>query len=85
MLVTNNAKDFLGLAEQEGFHPGLVFLPLGSQEEMRSLMRIGIEEIERLASGASTSTATLMINNVLDVDEEGLCNLFEHPKQIPPG
>lgn len=49
VLVTNNANDFLGLAEEEGFHPGLVFLPLDSQEEMRSWMRIAIEEIERPA------------------------------------
>lgn len=79
MLVTNNAKDFLELAEQEGFHPGLVFLPLGSQSEMRLWMRIAIEKIESLASEASTSAAALMINNVLDVDEEGVCKLFEHP------
>ncbi len=82
VLVTNNANDFLELAEQEGFHPGLVFLPLGSYEEIRSWMRIAIEGIERLAAGASTSPATLMINNVLDVDEEGVCKLFEHPKPI---
>jgi predicted nuclease of predicted toxin-antitoxin system len=82
VLVTNNATDFLELAEHEGFHPGLVFLPLGSQEEMRAWMRIAIEEIELLAAGASVDAATLMINNVVEVDEEGACKLFEHPKPV---
>jgi predicted nuclease of predicted toxin-antitoxin system len=41
ILVTNNAADFLRLAEEEGIHPGLVFLPLGSREERESPERPG--------------------------------------------
>jgi predicted nuclease of predicted toxin-antitoxin system len=79
VLVTNNAKDFLRLAEQEGFHPGLVFLPLGSQQEMCEWMTIAIDEVEQLAAKAKSSPATLMVNSVIEVDEMGGCAHFEHP------
>lgn len=57
VLVTNNARDFLLLAEEEGLHPGLVFLPLGSQSEMRKWMKVAVKEIERLAVAAHVSPA----------------------------
>ncbi len=79
VLVTNNAKDFLQLAEQERIHPGLVFLPLGSQGEMREWMKIAIAEIERLAAKLGSSPAALMVNSVVEVDETGNCARFEHP------
>lgn len=79
VLVTNNAKDFLQLAEQERVHPGLVFLPLGSRQEMREWMRTAIAEIERLALAAGSSPATLMVNSVVEVGETGDCTRFEHP------
>lgn len=79
VLVTNNAKDFLQLAAQEGIHPGLVFLPLGSQREMREWMKVAIAEIERLASKLGSSPAALMVNSVVEVDETGRCARFEHP------
>lgn len=81
VLVTNNAADFLKIAEAEGVHPGLVFLPLGSRAEMRLWMKIAIEAIEEIAATGSTSPAALMINSVLEVDEEGGCELFEHPRR----
>ena len=43
-------------------------------------MKIAIETIEERAAAASISPAALMINSVLEVDEEGGCELFEHPK-----
>jgi hypothetical protein len=76
---TNNAKDFLRLAGQKGFHPGLVFLSLGSQQEMCEWMTIAIAEVERLAAKAKASPATLMVNSVIEVDERGGCAYFEHP------
>jgi predicted nuclease of predicted toxin-antitoxin system len=81
VLVTNNATDFLKLAEEEGMHPGLVFLPLGSRAEMRSWMATAIGAIEELVAAASIDAGALMINNVLDVDEGGRCELFEHPRR----
>ncbi len=77
ILVTNNAIDFLTLAERDGLHPGLVFIPLGSGEETRASMRTAIAEIGRLA--AETEPAALMINSVLEVAEDGGCERFEHP------
>jgi predicted nuclease of predicted toxin-antitoxin system len=79
VLVTNNAKDFLALARQQGVHPGLVFLPLGTRAEMRSRLKKAIAEIEQLAGAAASSPAALMINSVLEVDDEGACELFQFP------
>lgn len=79
VLVTNNATDFLELAKRDGVHPGMVFLPLGSQAEMCSWMRTAIEEIERLAIADKASPAALMVNSVLEVDEEGDCDRFGYP------
>jgi predicted nuclease of predicted toxin-antitoxin system len=81
VLVTNNATDFLKLAEEEGMHPGLVFLPLGSRADMRSWMKVAIEAIEKQVAAASVDAASLMINCVLDVDEEGECKFFDYPKR----
>lgn len=83
VLVTNNATDFLKLAEEDGMHPGLIFLPLGSRAEMRSWMKVAIDAIEERAAETSIDAASLMINNVLEVDEEGRCDLFEHPQRTP--
>jgi predicted nuclease of predicted toxin-antitoxin system len=79
ILVTNNAFDFLDLAEQAGIHPGLAFLPLGSQAETCAWMRIAITEIERLAASSGCAPAELMVNGVVEVDEAGNCVRFEHP------
>lgn len=79
VLVTNNADDFLELADRDGLHPGLVFLPLGSGVEMRSSMQLAIAEIERLAAESGSEPAALMVNSVLEVAEDGTCERFEHP------
>jgi predicted nuclease of predicted toxin-antitoxin system len=79
ILVTNNGVDFLDLAEQSGLHPGLVFIPLGSGAEMRGSMRLAIGEIERLAADAEKEPKSLMVNSVLEVDEDGACERFDHP------
>lgn len=79
MLQANNAGDFLALASEKGIHPGLIFLPLGARDEMRSWMKAAITEIEQLAAAASIAPAALMINSVLEVDKKGLCERLEYP------
>lgn len=79
VLVTNNAGDFLALAEEVGIHPGLIFLPLGSREEMRRLLNAALDEIECRAKAKGVSRATLMVNTVVDVDADGDCRAFEYP------
>jgi predicted nuclease of predicted toxin-antitoxin system len=79
VLVTNNAADFMVLAQESGIHPGLIFVPLGSRAEMCRSISLAIGEIERHAVAASTSPATVMVNSVLDLGEEGACALYEYP------
>jgi predicted nuclease of predicted toxin-antitoxin system len=38
ILVTNNAGDFLALADAAGLHPGLVVMPLATRTEERAWM-----------------------------------------------
>lgn len=79
VLVTNNTADFLRLANETDVHPGLVCLPLGSREEMRASMRGALDEIRRQAEASGLEPADLMVNRVLEVAEDGSCELFEHP------
>lgn len=79
ILVTNNASDFLALARERGLHPGLIFLPLATKAQEQLGMKAAIEEIDRLATVADVDPAALMINSVLEVAEDGSCELFEHP------
>ena len=79
ILVTNNASDFLALAEEKGLHPGLIFLPLATKEQEQLWMKAAIEEIGRLAKGAGVDPADLMTNSVLEVAEDGSCECFEYP------
>ncbi|HEY2055930.1 MAG TPA: DUF5615 family PIN-like protein [Solirubrobacterales bacterium] len=79
VLVTNNADDFLALAEVAGVHPGLIFLPLGSREAMRRSMGAALAEIERRAGAEGVNQATLMVNTVVEVEKDGACGAFEYP------
>lgn len=79
ILVTNNASDFLALAKEKGLHPGLIFLPLATKDQEQTWMKAAIEEIGRLAKAAGIDPADLMVNSVLEVDEGGSCEHFEHP------
>jgi predicted nuclease of predicted toxin-antitoxin system len=42
ILVTNNAADFLVLAEEAGLHPGLVVMPLAARSQERAWMAAAI-------------------------------------------
>jgi len=79
ILVTNNAFDFLALAREKGLHPDLIFLPLATKDQEQIWTKAAIEEIGRLAKAAGVDPADLMINSVLEVDEDGSCEHFEHP------
>lgn len=46
---------------------------------MRSWMEVAIEEIEHRAADVHIEPHTLMVNAVLEVEESGTCQLFEHP------
>jgi predicted nuclease of predicted toxin-antitoxin system len=79
ILVTNNASDFLALTREKGLHPGLIFLPLATKNQEQLWMKAAIEEIGRLAKASNVDPADLMINSVLEVNEDGSCERFEHP------
>jgi predicted nuclease of predicted toxin-antitoxin system len=79
ILVSNNASDFLALVREGGLHPGLIFMPLATSSEERSWMKLAIGEIERLAKAAGVEPAAFMVNSVLEVAQDGSCELFEYP------
>jgi predicted nuclease of predicted toxin-antitoxin system len=68
VLVTNNAGDFLKLVQDQGLHPGLVFLELGSAAEEGKSLDAAIEHIKSLAEAAGEAPAEVMINHVVEVD-----------------
>lgn len=79
VLVSNNAGDFFLLMSAAGLHPGLVILPLGSRSQEAEWMRATIATIEGIAESAGSTPADQMINSVIEVGEEGLCQTFEYP------
>lgn len=79
VLVTNNAGDFLKLADRAGLHPGLVFIELGSAQMERHWLAAAIAHIERQATAAEEATAQFMVNRVVEVDVDGACSDFEWP------
>jgi predicted nuclease of predicted toxin-antitoxin system len=79
VLVTNNAGDFLKLAASADLHPGLVFIELGSAQQERDSLAVGIAHIEQRASTAEESTEQFMVNRVVEVDESGGCSDYEWP------
>lgn len=79
ILVTNNATDFLGLAEVAGLHPGLVVMPLGAKSQERTWMAAAIDGIETEAKVASQEPAAMMVNRVVEIDETGRCSHYDYP------
>lgn len=79
ILVTNNAADFLALAQDKGLHPGLIFMPLATRDQERAWMGSAIADIERQSKANGAEPADFMVNRVLEVAEDGSCELFQHP------
>jgi predicted nuclease of predicted toxin-antitoxin system len=79
ILVTNNATDFLDLAEEAGLHPRLVVMPLAAKSQEQVWMAAAIGSIEAEAKAASQEPAATMINRVLEIDETGQCSHYDYP------
>ncbi len=79
VLVTNNAGDFLKLAEHEGVHPGLVFMEESIAAQEREWMQAAIDHIERRGSEKGESPEAFMTNRVVVVDTEGSCTDYTWP------
>jgi predicted nuclease of predicted toxin-antitoxin system len=79
VLVTNNAGDFLDLAEARGLHPGLIFMGLGSAGEEREWLKSAIGHIERISKAAKQPPAAFMTNHVLTVSDDGSCENYPWP------
>jgi predicted nuclease of predicted toxin-antitoxin system len=78
VLVTNNADDFLRLAEDAGLHPGLVVMPLAGKSRERAWMATAIRSIEEAAAAENREPAALMVNHVVDIDDES-CRHYDYP------
>lgn len=79
ILVTNNASDFLALAEAAGLHSGLVVMPLATRTEERVWMAAAIRSMEEEARSSSREPAATMINRLVEIDEEGRCSHHDFP------
>lgn len=79
VLVTNNADDFLKLAEDAGLHPGLVVMALAARSQERVWMGIVIGNIEQKAREEGREPAALMVNHVVDIDDDGACGHYDFP------
>lgn len=79
VLVTNNAGDFLKLAEAAGLHPGLVFIGLGSAQQERGWLAAAIAHVESRSAAGKNTSEQFMVNRVVEVDENGGCTDYEWP------
>ncbi len=79
VLVTNNAGDFLKLADKAGLHAGLVFIELGSAAAEAEWLSAAITHIEARAADENESTDEFMVNRVVAVDDGGGCNDYAWP------
>jgi hypothetical protein len=79
ILVTNNASDFLALAEEAGLHPGLVVMPLATKSEERAWMTAVIRSIEKEAKASSQEPVAMMVNRLVEIDEAGRCSHYDYP------
>lgn len=79
VLVTNNAADFLVLAEEAGLHPGLIVIPLATRGEERAWMKAAIHSIEQDTQAFLKDPAAMMVNRVVEVDEAGRCQHYDYP------
>ncbi len=84
VLVTDNAGDFLTLAEHAGVHPGIILLEQGSASDEAGWLTAAIQHIEAGAGERDESAALFMVNRVIEVDRERRCSEYEWPKP-PPG
>lgn len=79
VLVTNNADDFLKLAEDAGLHPGLVIMPLAARSQEQTWMAAAIRSIEQRAEEEGKEPAALMVNHVVDLGHDGACRHYDYP------
>jgi predicted nuclease of predicted toxin-antitoxin system len=77
--VTNNAGDFRELVGNVDLHPGLIVLPSTARESQRQLLDRALEFIEQRAEAARQVPRDLIVNHVLEVDEAGVCKVYELP------
>jgi predicted nuclease of predicted toxin-antitoxin system len=82
ILVTNNASDFLVLAEESGLHPGLIVMPLATRSEERVWMTVVIRSIEEEATAASQEAAAMMVNRLVEIDEAAQCRHYDYPRDL---
>lgn len=82
-LVTNNADDFLDLAEREGVHSGLVFLPLGSAAQSSAHLARCISHVVSAAARAGETPGAYMTNRVIDVRDDGEVDDYCWPADTP--
>lgn len=77
--VTNNADDFVELVGDVELHPGLILLPMVDLARQRELFDAALTYIEDQASAGEQAPRDYMVNHVVEIDTEGICEAFELP------
>ena len=72
VLVTQNARDFLGLVSAQDVHPGLIILPCVGRARSETLLRAVIEYLSKRGDPME-----VMVNRVLEVAANGEMTLSD--------
>ena len=76
VLVTANARDFRALVATEDIHPGLIVLPSVGRAHSETLLRAAIDFLS-----ARGDPMGIMVNQVLEVSEDGEMALYPLPAE----
>jgi hypothetical protein len=72
VFVTNDEADFVALYQEVDLHTGLLILQqTGGREALRHSLEVGLDHIERQATGAAEPPAEWMINRRVQVGPDG--------------
>ena len=71
--------DFRELVGDVELHPGLVVVPTVARDRQLQLLDVALVFIEHKAAAAGQEPRELMVNHVVEIGEDGTCELYELP------
>jgi predicted nuclease of predicted toxin-antitoxin system len=81
VLVTDNAADFRPMYARQEIHPGLIVMPAEYGREMQQhLARAVLDFVAKAAVDVAESAADFMINKLVEIGDDGECQILELPE-----